>query len=134
MFQAKASFRLFAFTGLVSLAMAGGSPAWGDDAPVSFLSPQSGFTSDGSLHLQMSIAKGFYDQIGKPSSIADAWVTVTVDQCSKVYRYSIANSGQVTPMSVNPNGKSTQGYYWTLDIDLSQCQCHGQVERTHHCD
>jgi len=42
--------------------------------------------------------------------------------------------GVVTPIRTNPKGKTVEGYYWDISLDLSDHQCIDDSAVVHHCD
>jgi hypothetical protein len=112
----------------------------GEDTPVYFMAPTSGFTSSGSVSLTVWVAKGFYEQSvldphGGPKGAGDVTLAGAVAGCGQSYAFNIHSDGSVAPVAVNPHGQATGGYLWTVAVDLSACQCAGGgVVRTHHCD
>jgi hypothetical protein len=101
--------------------------------PALILSPSAGDVTDGSLQVTVQVAKGFYDQVLVPNPLADAQLTVVVDGCS-TQTFSIQNSGDVTPVARNPQGKPVGGWLWNVNVDLASCNCTSGSVRTHHCD
>lgn len=101
--------------------------------PAVILSPSAGDVAGSSLQVTVQVSKGFYDQVLVPNPLADAQLTVAVDGCS-TQTFSIQNSGDVTPVARNAQGKPVGGWLWNVTVDLSACTCTTGTVRTHHCD
>lgn len=135
---------LLVAAGFFSLSCADGAPGTGtaalegDDSgpPVHFVSPATGFSSDGQLEVVVWVANGFYKNSildpKNPHGQGDVLLVANVDGCAAPIEASIIDAGSVSP----PNAtNSPGGWYWTVTVDLSSCQCSGGGRvRTHHCD